>query len=342
MIPRQLLLSACVLILLSGSVRAEDSAPVKVFILAGQSNMVGHAKLALLDTQIADPATHDEFAFLKPAGQWITRDDVFIRYGDKHGPLTVGYGARGCNGPELLFGLTVGDHYQTPVLLIKTAWGGRSLFRDFRPPSRGLPPDAVLKDQLARAQKKHPDTTLDDITQAYGKDYRQMLAEIDDTLKNLDTLFPALAGRKVQLAGFVWFQGWNDMISPQYTAEYTDNMIAFIHDVRKDLNAPKLPFVIGQMGVGGIKPDPHPKHVAFKNAQSAAADFPEFKNNVALVKTDQYWDTEAQKVFDKGWKQHLDEWNKVGSNFPYHYLGSHRCYNAMGKAFAEAIIKLNK
>jgi hypothetical protein len=27
----------------------------------------------------------------------------------------------------------------------------------------------------------------------------------------------------------------------------------FIRDVRKDLNAPKMPFVIGVMGVGGLK-----------------------------------------------------------------------------------------
>ena len=50
-------------------------------------------------------------------------------------------------------------------------------------------------------------------------------------------------------------------------------------------------------------------------------DVAEFKGNVALVKTDVFWDTEAEAVFKKGWRENLDEWNKVGSDYPYHYLG---------------------
>ena len=70
------------------------------------------------------------FAFCRKSDGWVVRDDVLINYLDRRGKLTVGYGAPGKNleiGPELGFGFTFGDKYEEPVLLIKTAWGGRSL-----------------------------------------------------------------------------------------------------------------------------------------------------------------------------------------------------------------------
>ena len=47
------------------------------------------------------------------------------------------YGGRHHFGPELQFGHVLGDYFDNQVLLIKTAWGGKSLYRDFRPPSSG-------------------------------------------------------------------------------------------------------------------------------------------------------------------------------------------------------------
>jgi alpha-galactosidase len=63
---------------------------------------------------------------------------------------------------------------------------------------------------------------------------------------------------------------------------------------------------------------------------------------VALVKTDVFWDTEAEAVFKKGWRENIDEWNKVGSDYPYHYLGSPKTMLRMGTAFAEAVMELRK
>src|SRR5437764_10208094 len=141
---------------------------VKVFILAGQSNMEGKAKLELLDYQITAPETKDFFAHLHKDGKYIERNDVWINFLDRRGKLTVGYGSPKCIGPELEFGNVVGDHYAEQVLLIKTAWGGRSLFRDFRSPSAGLPAPAVLDKMLREQQKRKPDTTLDDIKKPFG------------------------------------------------------------------------------------------------------------------------------------------------------------------------------
>jgi alpha-galactosidase len=329
-----------ILILLFAAPLAAKEKPVLVFILAGQSNMDGKAKLSLLDYQSSQPETAAQFKHLKQDGKWLERDDVWIKFWDRKGKLTVGYGSPNCIGPELEFGNAVGDHYDQQVLLIKTAWGGRSLYRDFRPPSSGLPKEDVLEKMLADARKRKPEATMDEIKEAFGASYRAMLEEVKGTLGDLKKHFPDYADQGYELGGLVWFQGWNDMINEQYTAEYTKNMENFIRDVRKDLDAPKLPVVIGQMGVDGAKANP--KTQTFKAAQAKAAEADEFQGNVALVKTDVFWDTTAQAVFDKGWRENIDEWNKVGSDYPYHYLGSAKTMSQIGKAFGEAMIELRK
>ena len=78
----------------AAAARAADAAkPVKVFILAGQSNMEGKAPNTLLDYQAEDPKTKDFFNHFRKDGKWIVRDDVFIKFLDRKGPLTIGYGS---------------------------------------------------------------------------------------------------------------------------------------------------------------------------------------------------------------------------------------------------------
>jgi hypothetical protein len=323
----------------AGGLQAADAKkPIKVFILAGQSNMEGKAKVSLLEYQADQPATRDFFKHLRKDGRWIERDNVWIKFLDRKGKLTVGFGSPKCIGPELEFGTVVGDRYDEPVLLIKVAWGGRSLFRDFRSPSAGLPAPAVLEKLLADEKKRKPNATLDDIKATFGASYRAMLEEVNGTLADLKTYYPGYTGEGYELAGFVWFQGWNDMIDAAATTEYTSNLTHFIRDVRKDLKAPRLPFVIGQMGVDGQNPSANIKR--FKDAQAAVLDVAEFKGNVAMVKTDAFWDTDAEAVFKKGWRENLDEWNKVGSDYPYHYLGSAKTMCRIGRAFGEAMLEL--
>jgi hypothetical protein len=344
---REMAAACCVAAVGLGLVAAPSAAaeeagrrPVRVFVLAGQSNMEGKAKMSLVDFQAEQPETREFFAHMRRDGKWIERDDVWIKFLDRKGPLTAGYGSRNCIGPELEFGHVVGEHYEEPVLLIKTAWGGRSLFRDFRPPSAGLPPQEELEKMLAAERTRNPNATLDEVKQAFGASYRAMLDEVRGTLSDLKTHFPQYDGRGCQLAGFVWFQGWNDMINAQHTAEYTANLAHLVRDVRRDLGVPKLPVVVGQMGVGGAEASDNVKR--FKAAQAAIAQIDEFAGNLAVVPTDVYWDLEADAVFRKGWREHIDEWNKVGSDFPYHYLGSARTYCRIGRALAEAAIKLDR
>ena len=232
---------------------ADVPKPVKVFILAGQSNMEGKAKVALADYQAAQPATRDLYKHLRKDDAWIERDDVWVKFLDRKGKLTVGFGSPKCIGPELGFGTVVGDKYGEQVLLIKTAWGGRSLYRDFRPPSAGLPADAVLEKMLAdlKKQKGKENATPDDVKKPFGAAYRDMLAEVNGTLADLKKHFPDYAGQGYEIAGFAWFQGWNDMINADATAEYTKNLRALHPRRAQDFKSPKMPFVIGQMGVEG-------------------------------------------------------------------------------------------
>jgi hypothetical protein len=326
---------------------AAAKGPVKVFILSGQSNMEGKGKVSLLEYQAAQPETREMFKHLRKDGQWVVRDDVWIKFLDRKGKLTVGFGSPERIGPELEFGHVVGNRYDEQVLLIKTAWGGKSLYRDFRPPSSGLPAAEVLEEILEKQKKKQkknqPAPTMEDVKASFGAYYRKMLDEISDTLDNLGERFPDYKGQGYEIAGFVWFQGWNDMVNADYVAAYAENMANFIRDVRKDLKAPNLPFVIGQLGVGGEHEEkPNEKKRAFKEAQAAPAQLPEFKGNVAVVKTDALWDMEADALYKKGWKENLEQWQKLGSDRPYHYLGSVKAFTRIGGAFGDAILELSK
>jgi hypothetical protein len=105
-----------------------------------------------------------------------------------------------------------------------------------------------------------------------------MMDEVKATRENLDTLFPALKGRRFEIAGFVWFQGWNDQYGGQ--DEYAANLKHLIHDVRKDLGVPKLPFVIAAMGQNGSKPA-EGAMLTVRQAQLSMNDVPEFRDRRA-------------------------------------------------------------
>ena len=253
---------------------AADLKPVKVFILAGQSNMEGKGKIdPLLNHQIIAPETKDFFAHLHKDGKYIERDDVWINYLERRGKLTVGYGSPGCIGLELEFGHIMGNHYDEPVLLIKTAWGGKSIGRDFRPPSSGLQSkekidefvgnmvkrdyNNLIRKEWNQAKKDNPkitrreieeksDASLEaihkakgegyrkEVVESYGHFYRLMMSEIKTTLSELKTRFPDYDGRGYDITGFVWFQGWNDMYNG-FQDEYAKNKENFIRDDRNCL-----------------------------------------------------------------------------------------------------------
>lgn len=273
---------------------------VKAFILAGQSNMVGHGFYA------ADPKRNYGKGSLEAAvrdgqfkqlmdeeGHWLERDDVWIHYFDRKGKLAVGFGAgEDCIGPELGFGQIVGDTFDEPVLLIKIAWGGKSLAVDFRPPRSGG---------------------------TVGPFYSDLIRLSREAIAQVGMNFPEWKGRSVELLGFGWHQGWNDRINGDFVAGYEENMANFIRDVRSDLNAPLLPFVIAETGMGGVA-EKNERALALMKAQAAVADYPEFKDNVAFVGTRAFWRPVEQSPGNQGY-----HWNNNGET--YYLIG-----DGMGRA----------
>ena len=330
-------------ILSAPALAAKSAGKVKVFILSGQSNMEGKAKVSLLEHQVDAPETRDFFKHLRKDGKWVVRDDVWINYLGRKGNLTVGYGSPGRCGPELEFGNTVGDHFDEQVLIIKTAWGGKSLGRDFLPPSSKLPSDEKLLEMVTKTnernrKRKRPEVTIDDVKQGYGRYYREMMKEVRTTLAELRTRFPDYRSQGYEIVGFVWFQGWNDMCNAEFVPLYAENMANFIRDVRKDLGVPKLPFVVGLMGQNGSKPAKG-RMLEIQEAQASVEDVPEFKGNVKAVRTDVLVDKAAEELYPH-WRKRFEEWEKVGSDFGYHYMGSAVWFSRMGKAFGEATLEL--
>ena len=286
---------------------------MKVFILVGQSNMVGHGEInpigtpgTLAYTYNNDPET---YAHLKNGSSWSVRDDAWIWY-NRDGTLvkgghTVGYGVDANNiGPELQFGHAMGQHYGQKVLLIKTAWGGKSLQTDFRPPSAGWDFDVPGK-----AGDK-------------GYYFTEMLKDVLDATVNLQTHFPAYnPADGFEIAGFAWHQGFNDLISTSASAEYEANMEKFIKDLRLAVGVPNLPFVIATTG----QSDPV-SYSTLEQAQLAMENFtkyPAFNGNVAVVDAKPFWIPVSSSPADEGyhWNRNAKTYCMIGDALAGEMLG---------------------
>ncbi len=140
-----------------------------------------------------------------------------------------------------------------------------------------------------------------------------MIEHVKKVLADIKRVYPGYDPQAgYELAGFVWFQGWNDMVDrstypnrgqPGGYDKYSKLLTHFIRDVRKDLSAPELPFVIGVMGVRGPIEKYGPErqrykeiHRNFRNAMAAPASLPELRDHVDAVRTAKYWDMEVVEL----------------------------------------------
>jgi hypothetical protein len=387
---------------------ATPAKPLKVFILAGQSNMQGHAKVSTFDDLASDPKTAPLLKEMRDeAGKPRVSDRVWITsvgclgnawddLSEQKGTLTAGFGAGGEDniGPEFTFGLTMEKLLNEPVLIIKTSWGGRSLHTDFRSPSGG---PFVMAKETQELWEKHPagahgipkledrPAVFAEKAAATGVYYREMIGHVKKVLADIKRVVPDYDEKQgYELAGFVWFQGFNDLVDggvyPNQDRAggydlYAELLAHFIRDVRKDLSAPHLPFVIGVMGIDGLKGNTQGAMKHFRDAQRQPTTLEEFRGNVVAVETAPFWDDELaalaerrERIFDtleqsfreanptpsepekqdarrkaleKEFKpEELKRLNLGVSNGGYHYLGSAKILAPIGKAFAEALVEL--
>jgi alpha-galactosidase len=365
--------------------------PLKIFVLAGQSNMQGYARVRTLerlnltedskqmylDMGMKDglPSPVKNVYGVYFTGGALTKGEE-LKLDVQKGPFMPGYGSKVTTdttfGPDYTFGLYMQKHVQGPILIIKTAWGGRDLLKHFRPPSAG--PYEQEKDSHGNP---------------IGHYYQSIVKHVKNVLADPSQYHPGYDKKAgYEIAGFVWFQGFNDLVNNWYAenkiegrplfAQYSDLMAAFIRDIRKDLNAPEMPFIIGVMGLEGPIEDTQNKQYALRQAQMAPADLPEFKGNVVAVRTEFCWDMEWQRIQNKLTEavekkilasdpkmakralgdavskelktmapqvltaDELKLYQVATSNQGFHYMGSGYTFGKIGKAFAEAMIQFEK
>jgi len=190
----------------------------------------------------------------------------------------------------------------------------------------------LRKPNEPREPRKPRPFSMDDA----GLNYRMMNEAVQNLLDNLKEDHPAYdpdAG--YEIAGFVWFQGFNDQFNEQFKANYKDNMVAFIKDVRREYKTPQMPFVIGVLGTSQTQEKVDENAVSV--AQREAAAVPEFKGNVVAVESYTEYALDSLEVFNAGWPKNYYAWDLVGSDRPYHYLGSGKFFVRLGEAFATAM-----
>jgi alpha-galactosidase len=199
---------------------------LKIFVIAGQSNAEGHAEVATknkttgaflngtLAYQLSDPRTAALFAPLwdKNLNNWTVLDNVKIWYNEigsesgingsnipskpgeaAMGNLTIGFGALAhpdLIGPELGFGFGFDETFNgEKILIMKTAWGGKDLAQDFRPPSSVSNFDVYCQEAPCVNQVGHY--------------YQVMISDIHKMLSPgaVAAMYPDLAGLNPVLAG---------------------------------------------------------------------------------------------------------------------------------------------
>ena len=309
------------------------------------TKQLGAARVEHLE-EMVNGDEHDYYEQLQntTTKEWQKNGKVFCKLNDQDGEyLQVGNNCSNDTetfGPELGFGFLVDDN-DTPILLLKEAWGGVDLAVDFRPPSSG---EGMYTNTQEQIQSRYYQTMIGNILQTIN-------SLNDNTANNCGFLQSALNMQSdsvfgneywrqsdrivydsVQLSGFVWFQGWNDFVDKEKSLEYEFNLGNLIRDVRSHLNVPNLPFVIGEFGAQGSLSDERMNPYltnrtrSLRQSQYNVTTYPEFYNNTMFVETKQRWKGDEEKLYDQ----------------EYHYYGRADTIYHIGEDFGKAMIQLEQ
>jgi len=192
----------------AGPVDPAKAKVTRVFIFAGQSNMVGS------DSKAADIVNFPPFAGLdqpQPKVEFsyiMGREDKLVSKGwSELAPV------QGVVGPELSFARKVASKVDDSIAIIKCAAGGTHLGGDWNP-------DEPVGFEM----------------------YPLLMELVRSSLADLDK-----RGIEYQIEGFFWHQGENDMFNDSFMENYGANLRNFVAKVRRDLERPELRFFVGEL-----------------------------------------------------------------------------------------------
>lgn len=326
----------------NGKPAAQDK-PIKVFILLGQSNMLGFGRVGPADMQgtleymVKEKKKYPHL--VDAEGQWTERKDVrYVHVMDKRGVdfndmqnfsdmknewLTV----NGNFGPELGFGHVMGHLLDEPVLILKACIGNRSLGWDLLPPGS----DRYEFDGKTYAgYKDTPDSWREgepkkDVPWYAGRQYDADTAHAKAVLKNLPKYYPGYAEQGYEVAGFVFWQGHKDQ-NPAHASRYEQNLVQLIKSLRRDFEAPEAKFVLATIAFEGEKLAGHGLTIADSQlaVSGKAGRYVEFEGNVSAVDARPFWRDSSVSPSKQG----------------YHYNHNAETYMEVGTALGWAMADL--
>jgi len=295
---------------------AAGAKPVKVFVMMGQSNMLGEGKIGKLTAPTPDSlanavAVEGKYPYLynKANKSWTTSKvirNVFVMGGgaqpnntglgkvQTNSWMNGGIGHSGSVGPELgIGGMLEAASPDVPTMLLKSCIGNRALGWDLLPPgSKGHTFNNVSYAGYHESPQHCPIGTrgtsaCEPIAWYAGCQFDGDTVRASAALANLSTFFPSTPPTNCyEVAGFFWWQGDRDSRDMGLASVYEQNLVALINALRKQYNAPKAPFVTASLGQttqgatdgGGLILDA-------MEAVANGTKYPAFKGNVAAVYT---------------------------------------------------------
>ncbi|MEM1354010.1 MAG: sialate O-acetylesterase [Planctomycetota bacterium] len=278
-----------VALVLSAPAMAEK---VKVYIMMGQSNMLGFGTVGPADKQGTLEyaiATDGLFPYLQDRHGWVVRDDAryaFIMSGRERANTWLRVPSRGRFGPELCAGFVLAEDHEAPVLMLKSCIGNRSLGWDLLPPGseryeyEGFYYAGYTESPLKWKVGSNPEP----IGWYAGKQYDTDVAGAKQILEQLDRYYPGAEG--YEIAGFMWWQGDKDRYNQAHAVKYEENLVRLINVLREEFDAPDAKFVIATLGQTEIGAEGNEGKILQAMMNVADAEkYPQFEGNVATVYT---------------------------------------------------------
>ncbi|MBW8040941.1 MAG: hypothetical protein FVQ85_13180 [Planctomycetes bacterium] len=313
--------------------------PVKVFILMGQSNMLGFGKVGPEEkngTLEYLTKKKGKYAHLvDDHDNWTQRKDVrYVQVMHRRGSMATlrneWLTVKGNVGPELQFGHIMGHVLEEPVLVLKSCIGNRSLGWDLLPPgSERFTYDGFTYAEYGNSTLKWPENaSLSEIDALKvnwyaGKQYDDDIASAKKVLADIGKYYPG--AKSYEVAGFVWWQGHKDQ-NPAHASRYEQNLVHLIKTLRKDFNAPDAKFVLATIAFGGW--DLKGPGLTVANAQLAVSGekgkYPEFAGNVKTMEARDFWRDKSVSPSGAG----------------YHYNNNAETYMEVGDALGRGMVQM--